>query len=70
MGKQKPALIGKEKNNQENNKKKVVLVQQEKNTMTACHGSGWDRDNFLCRCLYDAMFWTCDENSGDNTQLF
>lgn len=33
----------------------TVLVQQEKK-MTACHGFGWDRDNFLCRCLYDAMF--------------
>lgn len=26
VGKQKPALIGKEKNNQENNKKKVVQL--------------------------------------------
>lgn len=33
-------------------------------------GFSWDRVNFLCRGLYDVMFWILDENKGDSTQMF
>lgn len=35
-----------------------------------CHGFGRDRVNFLPKGLSDAVFWTFDENIGDNTLMY
>lgn len=34
-----------------------------------CHSFVWERVNFLCRGLYNAVFWIFDDNSGDDIPM-
>lgn len=38
--------------------------------VTQCTCSGWDGVNFLHSSWSGAVFWTCDQNSADNTPMF
>jgi len=47
-----------------------IECNEEKDYLNWCPSFGWDRVNFICRGLYNAVFWIFDENNDDSTLVF